>query len=72
MRKTPVSGFPRALLSLAVMRKRALESRLLSYIGRIGWWAILVTRASDLAAAHDPTLLSFSHARKRRALGSRL
>ena len=28
MRKTPVSGFPRALLSLAVIRKRALESRL--------------------------------------------
>ena len=28
MRKTPVSGFPRALLSLTVMRKRALESRL--------------------------------------------
>ena len=28
MRKTPVSGFPRALLSLAVMCKRALESRL--------------------------------------------
>ena len=28
MRKTLVSGFPRALLSLVVMRKRALESRL--------------------------------------------
>ena len=28
MRKTLVSEFPRALLSLAVMRKRALESRL--------------------------------------------
>ena len=28
MGKMPVSGFPRALLFLAVMRKRALESRL--------------------------------------------
>ena len=34
---------------------------------------ILVTRASDLMGAHDPgTLFFLSHARKTKALGSRL
>lgn len=31
-------------------------------------WCVLFTRASDLMAVHDPTLLFFSHTQKSRAL----
>ena len=51
MRKTPVSGFPSALLSLVVMHKRALDSRLYST-------QVMMTARSNLSRDSNDVVLA--------------